>query len=103
MDGEVTEYICYEAISSIKTKSSFKSSFPIWIFVLIGLLLLVILLIVIVIIIGKRSKRRDLMERVDKISFVTSKSEERKTTDDINLLLDDKNEAYGNKCYITSQ
>jgi hypothetical protein len=89
-DGPITEYVAYDTIS-LKTKSNNENSDKNLsiIFIVIGVVLFVVIIILVIIIFTFNAKNKDLMDQVNKISFVQSGA---KANDDVNLLLDNQNE-----------
>ena len=96
IDGPIIEYVSYEPLGdfsfyddflSNSTKSSNKKTLYIIIGVSVGLLIIVVILVLVIFTFNARNK--DLMDQVQKISFVTSGA---KPKDDTNLLLDNQNE-----------
>ena len=108
-DGVITEYVCYNEIYNPNaTKEEKKDEgkkeedkkegengngnnkgkgISMWVVVGLGSALFVVLIILFVVIFVCRSRNKDLMNKVNKISFVKSKAGEREG--DINLLLND--------------
>ena len=88
-DGPITEYVAYNCQSYLKEdkKSNSKTSLYIVIGISIGLFILVVILVIVIF--SFNAKNKDLMEQVNKISFVSSGA---KPKDDTNLLLDNQNE-----------
>ena len=97
-DGPITEYVAYKSIVEIspgkhrEKKDSGdgdddKTTLYAIIGISVGLLVIVAVLVVIILIYNARNK--DLMDQVQKISFVKSGA---KPKDDLNLLLDNQNE-----------
>ena len=99
-DGPITEYVSYTSINEIdKNKHRQKkdsdddggsgSSNTLYAIIGISVGLLVIVVVLVVVILIYNAKNRDLMDQVNKISFVKSGA---KPKDDLNLLLDNQNE-----------
>ena len=94
-DGPITEYVSYKSINEIKSgrpeskddDDDGDTTLYAIIGVSVGLLVIVVVLVVIILIYNARN--RDLMDQVNKISFVKSGA---KPKDDVNLLLDNQNE-----------
>ena len=94
-DGPITEYVSYKSINEIKSgrpeskddDDDGDTTLYAIIGVSVGLLVIVVVLVVIILIYNARN--RDLMDQVNKISFVKSGA---KPKDDVNLLLYNKNE-----------
>ena len=88
-DGPITEYVAYNCQSYLKEDK--KSSSPTSLYIVIGISigLFIIVVILVIVIFSFNAKNKDLMEQVNKISFVSSGA---KPKDDTNLLLDNQNE-----------
>ena len=83
-DGPINEYVSYNALEG--TKAAITGNKNLIIVIIITLILLVVVIILIVVIVFFNAKNKDLMEKVNKISFVTSDA---KPKEDTNLLMDD--------------
>ena len=94
-DGPITEYVAYNRYSFIKEEDNenntnnktSKTSLYVVIGISVGLLIIVIILVIVIF--SYNAKNKDLMDQVNKISFVSSGA---KPKDDTNLLLDNQNE-----------
>ena len=92
-DGPITEYVAYDTITlkvNSNEENNDKSNKNLSIiFIVIGVVLFVVIIILVIIIFTFNAKNKDLMDQVNKISFVQSGA---KPNDDVNLLLDNQNE-----------
>ena len=95
-DGPITEYVSYNSINDLTNKHRNKNgndggddNTGLYIVIGISVGLLVIVVVLVVVILIYNAKNKDLMDQVNKISFVKSGA---KPKDDLNLLLDNQNE-----------
>ena len=87
--GPITEYEAYDPITFDKKDSGSSDKSKLIIILVISGVLLLIVIALVIIILAFNSKNKDLMEQVNKISFIKSGA---KPNDDVNLLLDNQNE-----------
>lgn len=78
LDGTITEYIAYDAVfvKRIKEREDEKGKFPYWILIILGTILIGVCLALGVILLGCRSRNRDLMFKVQQVSFRQSVGDE---------------------------
>ena len=97
-DGPITEYVAYKSIVEISpgkhrekkgSKNGDDDNTTLYAIIGISVGLLVIVAVLVVIILIYNARNKDLMDQVQKISFVKSGA---KPKDDLNLLLDNQNE-----------
>ena len=105
IDGPIIEYVAYEPIGDFSFYDDFlnrkdegnkneeqqksRLSTELIIVIIISCVLLVIVIVLVIVILTFNSKNKDLMDQVNKISFVQSGA---KPKEDTNLLLDNENE-----------
>ena len=87
-DGPITEYVAYNRYSFLKEDKN-DSKAGLYVVIGISVALFIIVIILVIVIFSYNAKNKDLMEQVNKISFVSSGA---KPKDDTNLLLDTQNE-----------
>ena len=87
-DGPITEYVAYNRYSFLKEDKN-ESKAGLYVVIGISVALFIIVIILVIVIFSYNAKNKDLMEQVNKISFVSSGA---KPKDDTNLLLDTQNE-----------
>ena len=93
-DGPIIEYVAYDTIileekpNNDSGNNSNNKSIAI-ILIVVGIVLFAVIIILVIVIFTFNAKNKDLMDQVNKISFVTSGA---KAKDDVNLLLDNQNE-----------
>ena len=81
----INEYVAYNALEQ-KTGQETGGNKNLVIVIIITVILLVVVIILVVVIVFFNAKNKDLMEKVNKISFVSS---EAKPKGEANLLMDD--------------
>ena len=84
-DGPINEYVAYNALEQ-KAGQESGGNKNLVIVIIITVILLVVVIILVVVIVFFNAKNKDLMEKVNKISFVSS---EAKPKGEANLLMDD--------------
>ena len=88
-DGPITEYVAYNRYSYLKEDQNDSSKASLYLVIGISVGLFIIVIVLVIVIFSFNAKNKDLMEQVNKISFVSSGA---KPKDDTNLLLDSQNE-----------
>ena len=86
-DGPITEYVAYNAYMH---KSSRSGNAAIFAIVVISIILFIIVIILIIVIITFNAKNRDLLQKVNAVSFVDPN--QKGINEGGNLLMDDNNE-----------
>ena len=88
-DGPITEYVAYDPIGDFSSQQTTSKANNTGLYVVIGIsaTLLIIVIILVIVILSFNAKNKDLMDQVNKISFIKSGAKDK---DDGNLLLNNE-------------